>query len=95
MRALALAVCALAAGCVSAAAARRVQIVGEKPPAACRIVAERLRGQGADNNGAMMALRRNAAQGGATHVVVTDGPRAGGDGVTVDAIGYACPQTMQ
>lgn len=93
--ALAVAIVSVGGGCVSGAAAARVQIVGEKPPAACRVVDERLRAEGRDANQAMRELRRNAVRRGASHVVVTDGPRAGGEGMTVDAIGYACPQSTQ
>ena len=80
----------LAGGCVSDAAARRVQIVGAKP-AGCRVVAERLHGAGRDNNAAVVSLRREAVRRGADQVVFTDGPRSGSDQSVVDAIGYACP----
>jgi hypothetical protein len=79
-----------AGGCVSDAAARRVQIVGAKPDG-CRVVAERLHGTGRDANQAFVRLRHAAAKIGADQVVVTDGPRQGSDQMVVDAIGYACP----
>jgi hypothetical protein len=78
------------AGCVSDGAARRVQIVGQKP-AGCRVVDERLRGAGRDANQAFVKLRREAARRGVEYVVVTDGPRREPGATVVDAIGYGCP----
>jgi hypothetical protein len=104
MRTLALvAACAALAGCVSAEAARRVRIVGARPPASCPVVEARLRGRGDNANAALRDLRRRAVRSGATDVVVTDGPRqewdatatvtqpwTAGNMQVVDAIGYAC-----
>lgn len=84
-------VACLVAGCVSDEAARRVQIVGARPPASCPVVDARLRGEGDNATAALRDLRRRAARQGATHVVVTDGPRVAGQLQVVDAIGYACP----
>ena len=95
MRALvaarALALVALAAaltGCAGNEAARRVRIVGARPT--CPVVDAKLSGHGADATAAMRDLRHRAARGGVTDVVVTDGPRSEGDGMTVNAIGYGC-----
>ena len=80
----------LAGGCVSDAAARRVQIVGGKPEG-CRVVAERLRGAGRDANA---GVRAPAARGGARRR--RSGRRhrraaqRGRTRSVVDAIGYAC-----
>ncbi|MCA1663489.1 MAG: hypothetical protein LC659_04350 [Myxococcales bacterium] len=93
----------LLAGCASGEAARRVRIVGARPPASCPVVDARLRGRGDSADAALRDLRRRAARRGATDVVVTDGPRrewdatavqtqpwTAGNVQVVDAIGYAC-----
>ena len=81
---------ALLVGCAGEEAARRVRIVGVKPPASCPVVDARLRGRGDNVTAAMRDLRRRAARSGSTDVVVTDGPRSDGNVQVVDAIGYAC-----
>jgi len=93
-----------AAGCAGDEAARRVRIVGARPPAPCSVVEARLRGRGDSADAALRDLRRRAARSGATDVVVTDGPRqeweptatqtqpwTAGNMQVVDAIGYGCP----
>ena len=81
---------ALLAGCAGEEAARRVRIVGARPPASCPVAEARLRGRGDNVTAAMRDLRRRAARSGSTDVVVTDGPRSDGNKQVVDAIGYAC-----
>lgn len=79
---------AAACGCAGHAAAERVRIIGARP--ACPVVDAKLSGHGADATQAMRDLRHRAARGGVTDVVVTDGPRSDGEGMTVNAIGYGC-----
>ena len=91
MRALAVVAVAALAGC-GAEAARRVRIVGARPPAPCAVVDARLRGRGDNADAALRDLRRRAARSGATDVVVTDGPRSEAASTqVVDAIAYRCP----
>ena len=86
--ALALVTLLAAGGCVSDAAARRVRIVGARPP--CPVVDARLRGRGdnVDGGDARSAPARRARGHHATSSSPTG--RAATASQVVDAIGYAC-----